>query len=201
MMQTQDVEELVRLCISGDNRAWESLYRLYCGRVKRIVCWPKWGFTSSQTEDITQEVFLELVRSLPNYRGEAQLSTFLTHLAKNKCVSELRRKLAKKRGKEDKSVSLEDERTSFEAHQIVAVDGGPTPEETVVMKEETDTVVRLIPTLSEECQQVITLRFFNDRSYEEICSELDIPLGTLCSRLKRCLLKLRKAAEKKLGTR
>lgn len=199
-MQTQEVEELVRLCIKGDNQAWESLYRLYCARVRRIVSWPRWGFTSSHTEDITQEVFLELVRSLPNYRGEAQLSTFLTHLAKNKCVSELRRKLAKKRGKEDKSISLEDERTSFDEHQIVAVDGGPTPEETVVMKEETEAVVRLIPTLSSECQKVITLRYFDDKSYEEISRELDIPLGTLCSRLKRCLLKLRKATEKKLGT-
>ncbi|MHC9540488.1 MAG: RNA polymerase sigma factor [Vulcanimicrobiota bacterium] len=199
-MQTQEVEKLVRLCIKGDNQAWDSLYRLYCARVRRIVSWPKWGFTSSHTEDITQEVFLELVRSLPNYRGEAQLSTFLTHLAKNKCVSELRRKLAKKRGKEDKSISLEDERTSFDEHQIVAVDGGPTPEETVVMKEETEAVVRLIPTLSSECQKVITLRYFDDKSYEEISRELDIPLGTLCSRLKRCLLKLRKATEKKLGT-
>lgn len=199
-MQIQEVEELVRLCIKGDNQAWESLYRLYCTRVRRIVSWPRWGFTSSHTEDITQEVFLELVRSLPNYRGEAQLSTFLTHLAKNKCVSELRRKLAKKRGKEDKSISLEDERTSFDEHQIVAVDGGPTPEETVVMKEETEAVVRLIPTLSSECQKVITLRYFDDKSYEEISRELDIPLGTLCSRLKRCLLKLRKATEKKLGT-
>ncbi len=199
-MQTQEVEELVRLCIAGDNRAWESLYRLYCGRVKRIVSWPKWGFASSHTEDITQEVFLELVRSLPHYRGEAQLSTFLTHLAKNKCVSELRKKLAKKRGKEDKSISLEDERTSFDEHQLVAVDGGPTPEETVVMKEETEAIVRLIPTLSSECRQVISLRYFDDKSYEEICSQLGIPLGTLCSRLKRCLLKLRKATEKKLGT-
>ncbi|MGV8123379.1 MAG: RNA polymerase sigma factor [Candidatus Xenobiia bacterium LiM19] len=199
-MQTQEVEELVRLCIKGDNQAWESIYRLYCARVRRIVSWPRWGFTPSHTEDITQEVFLELVRSLPNYRGEAQLSTFLTHLAKNKCVSELRKKLAKKRGKEDKSISLEDERTSFDEHQIVAVDGGPTPEETVVMKEETEAVVRLIPTLSSECQQVITLRYFDDKSYEEISRELDIPLGTLCSRLKRCLLKLRKATEKKLGT-
>jgi len=167
--------------------------------VRRIVSWPKWGFIASETEDVTQEVFLELVRALPNFRGEARLSTFLTHLTKNRCISQLRKKTAKKRGKEDKNVSLQDERTSFDEPQVVAVEKGPTPEEAVVLQEEVNSVLRLLPTISEECQQVITLRYLDDLSYEEICEELQIPLGTLCSRLKRCLLKLRKVAEKKFS--
>jgi RNA polymerase sigma factor (sigma-70 family) len=189
-------DELIACCLKGDNQAWEKLYKLYYARVRRIVSWPKWGFIPAETEDITQEVFMELVRALPNFRGEAQLSTFLTHLTKNRCVSQLRKKTAKKRGKEDKNVSLEDERTSFDEPQVVAVEQGPTPEEKVVMNEEVHAVLKLLPTLSEECQQVITLRYLDDLSYEEICEELKLPLGTLCSRLKRCLLKLRRAAEK-----
>jgi RNA polymerase sigma factor (sigma-70 family) len=199
-MDSEPEEDLIKLCLQGDNRAWEKLYKQYNGRVRRIVAWPRWGFNPSETEDITQEVFLELVRSLPNFRGEAQLSTFLTHLAKNKCISQIRKKTAKKRGKEDKSVSLEDERTNFDEHQVVAIAHGPTPEEAVVMNEEVRSILRLLPTISSECQQVITLRFIDDLSYEEICQELEIPLGTLCSRLKRCLLKLRRLTEKKVGS-
>jgi RNA polymerase sigma-70 factor (ECF subfamily) len=195
MMHTSD-EELISHCLRGDDQAWEKLYKLHYVKVKRIVSWPKWGFISSETEDVTQEVFMELVRALPNFRGEAQLSTFLTHLTKNKCISQLRKKTAKKRGREDKKVSLEDERTNFDEPQVVAVEKGPTPEEAVVLQEEVNSVLRLLPTLSEECQQVITLRYLDDMSYEEICEELQLPLGTLCSRLKRCLLKLRRATEK-----
>ncbi|MDQ7822654.1 MAG: RNA polymerase sigma factor [Candidatus Eremiobacteraeota bacterium] len=192
-------QELVKQCIEGDQKAWEVLYRLHYSRVRHIVSWPKWGFGPAEAEDVVQEVFMELVRSLPHYRGEAQISTFLTHLSKNKCVSLLRKKLAKKRGKEDRSVSLDSERTSFDEPQVVAVEGGPTPEEAYMKKEGVETVLAAIPGLSDECQSVIRLRFFQDKSYEEICEELAIPLGTLCSRLKRCLLKLRKVTEKKVG--
>ena len=197
-MLKESEEVLIKRCLSGDNSAWESLYRLHYTRVRRIVSWPKWGFSAAEIEDYVQEVFLELVRSLPHFRGEAQLATFLTHLSKNKCVSCLRKRVAKKRVKVDKSVSLEDERTSFEEQQIVAVEEGPTPEEAFVAKEESEMILRLIPALSMECRQIIELRFFKDKSYDEICGELELPLGTICSRLKRCLLKLRKVAEKKL---
>lgn len=189
-------ENLIKLCLEGNNQAWNTMYSLHYSRVRRIVAWPKWGFSPSEAEEIVQEVFLELVKSLPNYRGEAQITTFLSHLAKNRCVSELRRRLAKKRGKEDKKISIEDERKDFDEPQIVAIEKGPSPLEQLIIKEEVESILRMLPSLSSECQQVIALRFFNDKSYEEICSDLDIPLGTLCSRLKRCLLKLRKVVMK-----
>ena len=52
--------------------------------------------------------------------------------------------------------------------------------------------------LSPDCREVIKRRYFQDLSYKEICTELDLPLGTVCSRLKRCLTRLKEIYNKKI---
>jgi len=188
-MEVQEAE-LIKACVEGSEEAWARLYRQYYGRVRRIVAWSRWRFTDTEVEDHVQEVFMELIKALKTFRGEASLNTFLTRLAKNKCISALRRKTAQKRGKEE-LICLEDRRGESDEPVIVAVDKGPTPEQVYIMAEEMSVVTSAMEKIGEDCRKIIALRYFQERSYDEICHHLDLPLGTVCSRLKRCLAKLK----------
>jgi len=183
---------LVAGCVQGEPICWEVLYGRYYGHVRRVVGWPRWRFTPSEVEDYVQEVFLELIRALPGFRGEASLATFITRLAKNKCVSQIRRKTALKRVREEVGYALEERKGSDDEPVALAIADGPSLDDHVVAQEEAVQVVAALQELSEDCQAIVRLRYFNELSYDEICSILSLPLGTVCSRLKRCLERLKK---------
>lgn len=189
--QTSD-QGLIAGCLQGDDSCWEALYRRYHGHVRRTVAWPRWQFTRSEVEDYVQEVFLELMRALPAYRGEASLSTFLTRLAKNKCVSQIRRKTALKRVREEVGYALEERKGNSEEPIAIAVASGPGPEEETLAHEEAAGVLQALQKLNVDCQKILQLRYYKELAYEEICTALSLPLGTVCSRLKRCLERLKK---------
>ena len=183
--------ELIKLCLAGSEDAWEELYRKFHNLVKKVIAWSSWGFSLQETEDLTQEVFIELVKSLDNFRHESSLSTFITRLAKNKCISQLRKKFAVKRGSAQEVLSIEEKKLDSDEPKIIVASADPPPEEALISKEDQSVLKKSLTALPVECREVIKLRYFDDKSYEEICRELNLPLGTLCSRLKRCLLRLR----------
>lgn len=86
MTQREDV--LVRRCRDGDEAAWAALYRDYAPVVGRFVS-AMLG-RPSDLEDLVQRVFLELLRSLPRFRGEARLTTWLHRIAHRVVLHELR---------------------------------------------------------------------------------------------------------------
>ncbi len=155
-MNTEDEKILVSRCLEGDEAAWSELYRTFYPQIRFVVGWKRWGFSKNEVEDGIQEVFTELIRSLPNFRCESRLSTFVDRLARNRCISHLRKKSALKRPKETFSVELEEGKG----------EEGMT-------------------------RHHVALRYYRQMSYQEICAVLELPLGTVCSRLKRCLSKLK----------
>ncbi len=189
--------QLVERCLAGEQSAWEELYRTYQGRVRQIIGWKRWGFSAIEVEDGVQEVFLELIRSLPRFRGEATLSTYLTRLARNRCISHLRRKTALKRGKEELGYALEERHSDEDTPTALAIEEGMGPEEALISKESAGHVGRALAALGGECREILRLRYYRQLSYTEICASLDLPLGTVCSRLKRCLGKLKNLLEEK----
>jgi RNA polymerase sigma-70 factor, ECF subfamily len=195
-MKTLTEDQLIELAIKGNQDAWKEVYSRYYSKVKRVVGWSKWGYTRQEVEEIVQEVFLELVRALPSFRKEASLSTFLTRLSKNKCISVLRKKGAQKRVKEEYGYVFEDKRNDPDEKRIVIESSTGKPEFEAIFGEETAQLMGALKNISEECQQIIKQRFFCNYSYNEICESLNLPLGTVCSRLKRCLLRLKEIYEK-----
>jgi RNA polymerase sigma-70 factor, ECF subfamily len=195
---SQKEEETVELCLRGDRAAWESLYRSHYARVRRIVGWKRWGFSNNEVEDGIQEVFLEVIRSLHNFRSESNLGTFVTRIARNRCITHLRKKTAQKRGKEELGYIIEDVGGDSDQPRAIAIDGGPTPEDAMLAETESRLLGNALERLSGECQQIVRLRYFCQQSYSEMCGLLDLPLGTVCSRLKRCLGKLKLLMEKEV---
>lgn len=191
--------KLIDLAIEGNEDAWREVYRRYYSRVKRVVAWKKWHFKYAEVEEITQDIFLELVKALPRFRREASLSTFLTRLAKNKCISVLRRKGAQKRAREEYHFVFDEKPHDNENRWVYAESDIGKPEKELLFGEEASLMMEALSQLSGDCREIISKRYFDDLAYKEICQALDLPLGTVCSRLKRCLSKLRKKYAENLG--
>lgn len=190
-MDAEREKELVERCLNGDETAWSELYQQYYSQIRFIVGWKRWGFSNGEMEDGIQEVFIELIRSLPNFRQDSKLSTYVERLARNRCISHLRKKTALKRPREALNVELEEgggEEGMVRCH-LVSEDGDP--EERLLAQEEHQHLKEALDSMPESCRQIITLRYYRQMSYQEICSVTELPLGTVCSRLKRCLVKLK----------
>lgn len=190
-MTTEEERALVHRCLAGEETAWTELYRSYYPQIRFVVGWKRWGFSKNEVEDGIQEVFTELIRSLPNFRNESRLSTFVDRLARNRCISHLRKKSALKRPKETFSVELEEGRgeEGMSRHHVISKDG--SPEGALLAGEEHQELARALQEMPEACRRIIALRYYRQMSYQEICTVLELPLGTVCSRLKRCLSKLK----------
>lgn len=190
-MEAAQEKELVSRCLDGDESAWSELYQAYYSQIRYVVGWKRWGFSKSEVEDGIQEVFTELVRSLPNFRQESKLSTFVERLARNRCISHLRKKSALKRPKESLGVELEEGKgeEGMARRHLVSEDGNPEKE--LLAAEDFGELKSALDSMPDGCRQIITLRYYRQMSYQEICGVLELPLGTVCSRLKRCLAKLK----------
>ncbi len=197
-MKNLTEDNLIEIAIEGDENAWNEIYRRFHSRVKRIVSWRKWGFRQSEADEVAQDVFLELLKALPNFRKESSLATFLTRLAKNKCISVLRKKGAQKRAKEEYGFTFDEKKSDDpDERRVIAESTIGNPQDALIFQENALYLSESLKDLSEECRDVIEKRFFRDMSYKEICDELNLPLGTVCSRLKRCLLYLKEIFQKK----
>ena len=145
-------------------------------------------FTGSEEEalDTTQEVFLRVWRGLPGFRGEARVSTWVFQIAWNHLRAH-RRKLGRQpfmfgQGSDDDN-GLED----------IVPDPQPDPERRAAAAETLDLVEAALRELPEHYQIVVWLRDGEELSYEEIARVLDVPIGTVRSRIARARALLRKA--------
>ncbi len=146
--------------------------------------------TTSEEEalDTTQEIFLRVWRGLPGFRGEAKLSTWVFQIAWNY--------LRAHRRKMGRTLQIIGEDIDG-AQEFVesAVDTGPDPERRARATELLDRVETALEGLPEHYRVVVWLRDGEDLSYQEIADALDIPIGTVRSRLARARGALKELVE------
>ena len=173
-------QELVRRAARGDQEAFGELVRIYENQIFRLarrIC-----TDPEDAADVAQEAFLAAWKGLPNFRQEAEFSTWLYRLTTNAAIDHLRR-AKKQRG----DVSLDDEEAALDA-----VDSGPSPQRAAEMREVQSAVSGAMDQLSDDHRQVLVLRELRQLSYEEIADELGMDIGTVKSRISRARNSLRK---------
>jgi RNA polymerase sigma-70 factor (ECF subfamily) len=145
-------------------------------------------FTVSEEEalDTTQEVFIRVWRGLPGFRGESKLSTWVFQIAWNYLRAHRR-----KMGRQPFTVG-EDSNHDLDLVDVTA-DPRPDAERRAVASEMLDLVEAALRHLPEHYQIVVWLRDGEDLSYEEIANVLDVPIGTVRSRISRARALLRQA--------
>lgn len=165
---------LVERCLRGDSAAWEDLVRQHSRRVYGL-CYRFTG-RDSEAQDLTQEVFLRVFRSLGTFRStEGSFTTWLARLTRNLLIDHYRRTR-----NERITDSIEEQLPRVEETRMVArSDAG------VAGREASELLQGALSKLSPELRETIILRDLQDMEYREISQVLGIPEGTVKSRLNR----------------
>ncbi|HUQ50023.1 MAG TPA: sigma-70 family RNA polymerase sigma factor [Terriglobales bacterium] len=173
---------LVKRCLAGDSSAWEEIVRSHNRRIYNIC----YRFTNSpdDAEDLTQEVFIKIYRTLSSYDlDKGAFTTWTTTVARNLLVDHFRKnKLDRLTDSMDASTSSdEDGQTLGEQIQ----DDKPSPDASLATKETQKMVQIALQKLSPELREAVILRDLQDMDYREIALALKVPEGTVKSRINR----------------
>ena len=168
--------ELVRRIVAGDRDAFARLLDAYETRVFRLAL----RLTGSvpDAEDVTQEIFLAVYRSLPKFRGDAALGTWIYRVAMNNCM-EFRRK------RRLDTVPYDAELT------LASTDWQKDPQAAATHSETAERIGAAIDLLSPLHRDVIIMHELHGLTYQEVAQALDVPIGTVKSRLSNAFRRLR----------
>jgi RNA polymerase sigma-70 factor (ECF subfamily) len=179
--------ELVRAAKAGDAEAFDRLveehYRSVYNTAYRMLRAP------SAASDATQATFVRVWEALSSFRGDASFSTWVYRITMNVCLDELRR-----RKKRPLSLTEEDEDGEIAGERDMP-DLSDEPSSTTEQRELQELVHQAIGRLSEDFRAVIVLYDIRGLSYREMSEVLDVPLGTVKSRLNRARQALREEME------
>jgi RNA polymerase sigma-70 factor (ECF subfamily) len=181
----KDEKVLVRALSKGNEEAYRFLYRVYAPKIGALV---KSYLGVDDIDDVVQEVFLRIYKSIKKFRGDSKLSTWIYRIALNVC-NNIYRKMKNRGLTLDLTEACDDEDYSIQY---------PTDED--VEKNVTDELMyeklrKVLDTLSPEDRAILFMKELDGLTYEEIGNILEKPEGTIKSRLHYIKDKIRKALE------
>lgn len=171
--QSSDIQ-LIGRAISNDNKACYELVKRYKNAVYNHLC--KMSFSHEDAEDLTQETFMKAFSKLKSYEPHYAFSTWLFRIAINNGIDFVRRKKLP-------CTSL-DSGAEYTMHDRIGY-STESPEDQMVRFQNNDAVRVCIRQLKYEYQLMIELRYFEEKSYEAIALELEVPIGTVKAQLHR----------------
>ncbi|HET7158959.1 MAG TPA: sigma-70 family RNA polymerase sigma factor [Burkholderiales bacterium] len=182
--------ELVRLAQSGDARAFEALVVKYQRRIARHVA--RYIARAGEVEDIVQEVFIRAYRGLASFRGDSAFYSWLYRIATNAALTSLKHEPAVVYGDD-----APEERA--DALQFGATDH-EDPERTLMASQLADAVQRALSRLQPELAEPLMLYETEGKSYAEIATMLNVPIGTVRTRIFRAREFIAKRLEPVIGS-
>lgn len=166
---------LVRVA-SGDREAFAAVFARYAPRVKSYLL--RLGATGAMAEDIAQDAMVSVWRRAGSYdAAKAKASTWIFVIARNAWIDRLRREKVELAYRDASPVSEESE--------------DEAPDEAAVRTQTEAQVNAALSILSDDQREVVRLSFFKDLPHSEIAETLSLPLGTVKSRLRLALIKLK----------
>ena len=138
---------------------------------------------SAIADDVAQDVFVKVWRSLPSFDARASFSTWIYAITRNAAISTLRQRRPQ--------VSLQDDIVLAEAETALAARASEVPEERGAA--EAERLATALADLPEKQRQVVTLFYLQERSYDEVAEMLAMPLGTVKTLLHRARGRLEQA--------
>ncbi len=164
--------ELVRACRVGDQGAWEALVERF-SRYVHAIATQAYRLSETDAEDVFQEVFARTYEHLDRLRDDGAIRPWLGQLTRRLAIDRLR--AGARETPEEETVEVIDTRASDEVARI----------------EQALSVHQAMTALSDDCREVLDRVFARDESYSDISQALGVPMGTVASRISRCLTRLR----------
>ena len=167
------IDTLIQRCLSGDQQAWEEIVRLHRRKVFNIAY--KFTGKHDEAEDLTQDVFLKIFKSLDTFDRRANFQTWLVSVSRNLCIDHYR-SVRKERETIDRDVDPGN--LAPVAHGASALAALEQRDRATLLRQALD---ELAPTL----RTAVLLRDIQELSYQEIADRLQLPEGTVKSRINR----------------
>jgi RNA polymerase sigma-70 factor, ECF subfamily len=174
-LEDRSDDELVLLARGGRREAFDTLVRRHQANVLRVA--GRYLGDAAAARDAAQNAFLELYRSLGSYRPQGRFPAYLSCLVLNQC-----RMLGR---------SSRIRRRASERFAVEPVTAPPLPDEALLAREHRKDVQRAVDGLNVRLREVIVLRYAAGHSLEQVAEILDLPVGTVKSRLFTALGDLR----------
>ena len=165
--------ELVARCRAGDAAAWNDLVERF-SRYVYAICTQGFRLSEHDAEDVFQDVFTRVYTHLDRLRDDDAFRPWLAQLTRRTCIDRLR-----SGARESPVEELEP----------------PELDETLATLDDAMTVHAAMAGLPENCQEILDRFFAQDESYRTIGEALDLPAGTIASRISRCLDRLKSLLE------
>ncbi|MFH1677067.1 MAG: sigma-70 family RNA polymerase sigma factor [bacterium] len=177
--------ELITRCLDGDDDAWSILYERFYNYIFHLVKGKNYRFSIEDTEDITHEVFMDLVKGLPNFKKQSVLKTYIYSLTLNRIRQHHRHYLTVKRGGNVEKMSLEDVEVDVADPRI------NDPETEALDRDETEKIRESLGKLPDHLREVIDLRYTRGLKYKEIAERMGVPEGSVGALIQKALLELK----------
>lgn len=176
-------KEFVARCVAGDHQAWRVLYDRHVGQVMRFVA--AFGVAADERDDAVQDVFMAVYRSLPGFRGDAQLSTWIYRIA----ARHVQRMGSRRRMREMLGNLLWREVKHL-------TEGAPSAAEHVERASELELLDSMLQKLSPKKRTALLLFEIEQLPVEEVAEIVGCPVNTVWSRLHHARAELTKLAKK-----
>jgi RNA polymerase sigma-70 factor (ECF subfamily) len=173
---------LVRRCLAGDTSAWEEIVQLYHRRIYNI-CY-RFAGSADDAQDLTQEVFIKMHRTLNTYDlQKGALMTWITTMTRNLLVDHFR-KTKQDRITDSLDAAPSEHEDAMPLSDRIEDQAAP-PDSRVQSREVRELVHRGLQKLSPELREAVILRDLQDMDYKDIATVLNVPEGTVKSRINR----------------
>jgi RNA polymerase sigma factor (sigma-70 family) len=168
---------LVLRAKDGDQKAYTALMQRYTDSLYFLAL--KIVNNKDDAMDLTVETFAKAFENIEKYKPDFAFSTWIFKIATNNCIDFIRKKRLK-------VVSLQSLTEEYRNDcQLQIISDILNPEETSIKKEESENLKNILEHLPQRYRTLIILKYYDEKSYEEISQQLDLPLGTVKAQLSR----------------
>jgi RNA polymerase sigma-70 factor, ECF subfamily len=168
-----DIEALIQRCLQGDELAWTIVVQRYRRKIFNVAY--KFVGRHEEAEDLTQEIFLKVFKSLDTFDRRANFQTWLISVSRNLCIDHYR-KVRQERQTIDRRV---------DASELSPASKAPGPIAALEQQDRVTLLREALAALPESLRRAVLMRDIQELSYQEIADRLRLPEGTVKSRINR----------------
>jgi RNA polymerase sigma-70 factor (ECF subfamily) len=173
-----EIDALIRKCLRGDQLAWEAIVRTYRRKVFNVAY--KFVAKHDEAEDLTQDIFIKVFKSLKSFDRRANFQTWLISVSRNMCIDHYRA-VRKERQTIDRNV---------DAGVLRPVAPGLSPIFQIEQRDRVELLREALAALPAMLRSAVIMRDLQEMSYSAIAEQLDLPEGTVKSRINRGRIEL-----------
>jgi RNA polymerase sigma-70 factor, ECF subfamily len=171
--EPQPIDDIIQRCLGGDQAAWETIVRLHWRKVFNIAY--KFVGKHDEAEDLTQDVFLKIFKSLNTFDRRANFQTWLISVSRNLCIDHYR-SVRKERETMNRDVDPSD---------LSPVSTTASPYAQIELRDRVTLLRLALDKLAPTLRTAVMMRDIQEMTYQEIADSLGLPEGTVKSRINR----------------